>query len=70
MKTMALRATEANPPVAIAEKKVTTNTNAHMLRVIGRTSFQSGESLLVRTASLSEEGTIVLPIPMAITLTH
>ena len=64
MKTTALRATEANPPVAIAEKAVITSTNAHMLRVIGRTSFQSGASLSIPQADPSKEDTIVLPMFM------
>jgi hypothetical protein len=70
MRTTALRAVEDNPPVAIAEKAAITSTNAHMLRVIGRTSYQSGKSLSMMMVCPSKEDTIVLPMLMVETMIH
>ena len=67
---MALRAIEANPPVDTVGKAATTNTNAHMLRVIGRTSYQSGKSLSMMMVCPLKEDTIVLPMLMVETMIH
>ena len=60
MKTRITQA-EVNQHVAIAEKLVTTNTNVHTSKAIGKTSYQDWKSQKIK---------MVLPSDVATTMLH